>query len=43
MRYLSYAFFAFNFIILGVALLTAAYALFNPYKRQKENRLNFKW
>lgn len=43
MRYLKYAFYVFNFVILLISIATGIYVLFNPYKKQKENKLNFKW
>jgi hypothetical protein len=40
---ISWGFDIFIYVLLGTCVLTFLYNMYNPYKRQKENRLNFKW
>ncbi len=34
---------AFTYVLVGWFLLSVIYTLYNPYKKQRENRMNFKW
>jgi amino acid permease len=40
---ISWGFDIFIYVLLGTCVLTFLYNMYNPYKRQKENRLNFNW
>ncbi|KAI8897956.1 LMBR1-like membrane protein [Globomyces pollinis-pini] len=40
---LSFGFDAFQYILLGVTAFSVLYMMYNPYKKQKENKLNFNW
>ncbi|KAI9355736.1 hypothetical protein DFJ73DRAFT_258176 [Zopfochytrium polystomum] len=43
LRGVQYAYDAFIFMLLAFAGVTMAYNIYRPYKKQRENRMNFKW
>lgn len=40
---LGYVIDAMSYVLIGFFLLSVIYNLYNPYKKQRENRMNFKW